>query len=46
MKYYSVLIKKDIFTHVTTCMNSDKIMLREIHNLVTKEQILYDYIPI
>ena len=45
MKYYSVLIKKDIFTHVTTCMNSD-IMLSKINHLVTKEQILYDYIPI
>ena len=46
MKYYSVLIKKDIFTHVTTCMNSDNIMLSKINHLVTKEQILYDYIPI
>ena len=46
MKYYSVLKKKDILTHVTTCMNFDNITLSKISHLVTKEQIVYDYVSI
>ena len=43
MDYYSALKRKDFLTYVTTCVNLDDIMLREINQ---SQKDKYDMIPL